>query len=84
MPRAIKSWLRTAGTPGVSACDNEARRGHASVNPSSQTAARLWFPLPRLLAGCKQAQEPSHPSSAVHFWATGGQLGLPLHTWSLG
>lgn len=46
MPRATKSWLRTAGTPGVSACDNEARRGHASVNPSSQTAARLWFSPP--------------------------------------
>lgn len=46
MPRATKSWLRTAGTPGVSACDNEAWRGHASVNPSSQTAARLWFSPP--------------------------------------
>lgn len=86
MPRATEPQLGTARTPGVSACDDEAQRGHASERQPflSDSSMSVVSPLPRLSAGCKQAQEPAHLGSAMDFRAAGGQLGLPLHARSLG
>ena len=86
MPSATEPWLRTAGTPGVGACDDEARRGHASKRQPflSDGSTSVVSSLLRLSAGGGQAQEPPHPGSAVDFRAVGGQLGLPLHARSLG
>lgn len=54
MPRATKCWLRTAGTPGVSACDNEAREAMPASTPPLKWQHVCGFPLPRLLAGWLQ------------------------------
>lgn len=76
MPRATKSWLMTAGTPGVSACDYEAwRRGHASVNPSSQNGSTsVVFPSHASWLAANRPRSLRIPAQPC----TSGPLGVSL------
>lgn len=85
MARVPESWLGMAGTLGVSACDDEAWRGHASKCQTLLSNSGVSVvPPPVPLGWLHTGLGALHPSSAVHFRAVGGQLGLPLHARSLG